>query len=354
MCVIAICNEGKRLDKATFKACFTANDDGCGMAWMDGDLVGYAKGYMKKRTAWEMYKQISSMPHVVHFRLSSAGGVHKELTHPFIISQDSPISMYGLGKDELLFHNGTITDWKNGLFTLAAINGSFPEGHMSDTRFAAMAVSRVGDGYLSSLGGKFVICKKNGFVRYGDWSEKNGIYFSNLFWEHRGSYTCSSNSSIGFNYGERYWDRNAAGQWTRKENGVIVKDNNPKQTTLPTELRGSGSLRVAPRKTCRECHYYEGKKKCTLKGEMFNLYACTDFEEKLSSATSDDDLTDRSCDNCYFYYDNMKCVPKGELKDLKPCSQWEPAQNVLKEDEELAQADAEDAMRKIYNHYKEQ
>ena len=104
MCIIAYA-EGRKLTKEEFKNCFTNNPDGVGMCWNDGDNYRYIKGISKCKQAWKIYqKEVGDkLPHVVHFRIASTGGIKPELTHPFICNETSPIQMEYSGKDPLLF-----------------------------------------------------------------------------------------------------------------------------------------------------------------------------------------------------------------------------------------------------------
>lgn len=225
MCVIAICEVGQELDKKTFESCFEHNDHGAGFAWLQDGLVGYAKGYMSVKSAWKAYKTIKKYAHIAHFRLNSSGGVCKELTHPFLVKPDSPISMKGIGEDAVLFHNGTVANYESTLMSIAISNKAYPEGKVSDSRVMAMAVALVGDRVLEVGYSKYVIMAKDGVTYYGNWEKKNDILFSNLYWERSKSIELSSYKV--------YKDR-----WITGKDGVIIKN-----TELPLELKGSGIVK---------------------------------------------------------------------------------------------------------------
>lgn len=179
MCIIAICEKGKSLDDETFGICFKGNHNGAGFAWHRDGQLWFKKGFMKEEAALEYYQKIKSFPHVAHFRLISSGTICPELTHPFIISNTSPIMLSGKGKIKVLFHNGTISNWKSLLLAMNIATGKKPEGKLSDSRTMAMVVSRTGDEILHDDGGKFVIASKDKFVYWGAWEKENGILFSN-------------------------------------------------------------------------------------------------------------------------------------------------------------------------------
>lgn len=181
MCVIAICPEGTSLNKEEFKKCFNSNDDGAGFAWSNGEKVMFHKGLMTADKAWKAYRKIYKFNHVAHFRLVSAGKECKELCHPFVISKDSPISLYGEA-DAVLFHNGTVYGWQSFITTMALIDNKYPEGEMSDSRAMAMIYARLGDNIIKNDTGKYVILDKDKVTTYGAFTEHEGRQFSNMLW----------------------------------------------------------------------------------------------------------------------------------------------------------------------------
>jgi hypothetical protein len=230
MCVIVVCEKGLRLTKDKFDSCFSSNSHGAGFAWMVNKKLGWKKGFMKAEDAWEFYQTINKFPHVAHFRLSSAGGVMDTLTHPFLITADSPIEMEGMSKKSLLFHNGTISGWREMVMMLSLVNRKVPDGDMSDTRAMAMAVSILGDKILD--GGKYVIASPTEFTTYGSWDEKEGIYYSNLYWER----TAFTQDDLGwYTIGSHRMYASDGKKETKKSS---KKSKNNLNTDLPVQLRG--------------------------------------------------------------------------------------------------------------------
>lgn len=199
MCIIAICENGTRLNRKMFDRCFDGNSDGAGFSCYTDGYVYYSKGYMTNKSAWKAYKMFKEFPHVAHFRLNSAGGVCKELTHPFLVEQDSPISMSGYTSSPVLFHNGTIMDWKQMLFSCALSIGRMPEGKMSDTRVSAMVAGRIGLESLEYMSGKFAVVHSDKIEKYGTWDEDEGIFYSNMGYK-RASY---SNTFSSYTWDEK-------------------------------------------------------------------------------------------------------------------------------------------------------
>jgi len=188
MCRIAVCLK-RKLTKEEFDNGWTANSDGVGFAYAKDDKVHAIKGLMEKEAAWKRYSECNmEFPHVVHFRKKSAGDVSAELTHPFIVSEDSPAFEEYHGEEPVLFHNGTITDWKQMLLLSSAINGSFKPGKWSDARFAAAMVSKFTDQenikyFLEMVGGgdKFALVTKDHVQIVGKYGEKKDVYYSDAY-----------------------------------------------------------------------------------------------------------------------------------------------------------------------------
>lgn len=188
MCVIAVC-EKRNLTDSEMELCWEANDHGAGVAWIEGGTLRWQKGFMKEEDLKKFYPTIKHLlPHIVHFRIASVGGTCKELTHPFIISPQSPIQQTGELKEEgLLFHNGTYSGWGDVLMALQLHAGKTIKGEVSDSRVIAMLVDRLGEGVLRQVGGRVAIINSNGKIsRHGNgWTERRGIWFSNEGWELR-------------------------------------------------------------------------------------------------------------------------------------------------------------------------
>ena len=99
MCVIAAC-EKRPMTKDEFQNCFDSNSHGCGFAWRENGLVRMEKGFMDLESAWNFYETIKNiLPHVAHFRIRTAGDVCQQLTHPFIVSDCSPLILSYTGKN---------------------------------------------------------------------------------------------------------------------------------------------------------------------------------------------------------------------------------------------------------------
>lgn len=94
MCIIVYKpSTAKMPTKATLKQCWENNKDGAGYMFPSKDKVIIKKGFMNFK---EFYKSLmydksqygEFTPFVLHFRISTQGGVNKECTHPFPLSTE--------------------------------------------------------------------------------------------------------------------------------------------------------------------------------------------------------------------------------------------------------------------------
>jgi len=186
VCIIAYCKT-RKLDNNELINCWYSNSHGAGIAWQDKGYVYFKKGFMKMNEFKTFYDKFDIIPHAIHFRTQTSGGICKELTHPFILDFKNPIE--GRTKQGVLFHNGVITNWRDKLDLIAYYcirkNKKFPVGKMSDSRVMAILTKILGMGYLESIAAydRFLIMRPTVITMLGDWIEESGIYFSNLDYE---------------------------------------------------------------------------------------------------------------------------------------------------------------------------
>jgi len=83
----------------------------------------------------EAYQGIP-LPHVVHWRTATSGGILPEMTHPYKMTEDSELFTQGDLDVSVLFHNGIISDWQASLLNLVTSGQikRMPKGPMNDTR----------------------------------------------------------------------------------------------------------------------------------------------------------------------------------------------------------------------------
>jgi hypothetical protein len=197
MCVIMASVQGAKINEDWLKAGWDANDHGAGIAWREGQGkkagVRFIKGLMTIEETIEAYSKVpENVPHVVHFRIASVGGKLPELTHPFLINEDSTLNMEGLTKQPLLFHNGHLNSWKAWLTETAQRSGGtikVPDGPWSDSRAMAFLTHHLGKGMMNFFDEKLVYLSPDRFDIYGPsqyaWTLREKIHLSNTGWESR-------------------------------------------------------------------------------------------------------------------------------------------------------------------------
>jgi len=200
MCTLAFCHK-RKLTYTEFKNCNDANEDGVGFAFSRNGKQYLIKGFMTFDTAWNFYKKVpEGKAHIVHFRLSTAGTVVPQLTHPFICSDASPLHTEYEGNEPLLFHNGMVSGWKE----LALTNRVLTHSLMSDTRYLAIMLGRNGienyKEHLKNTHGKFIIFHSGKAKLIGDFIYDKGVYFSNS------SYKYSYTSKYNYKYDAKKYD----------------------------------------------------------------------------------------------------------------------------------------------------
>ena len=258
MCIIAIC-EKRKLTDSEFSECWESNRHGFGYAYWTGDHVVMAKGFMDKHEAHAAYDKIP-LPHVAHFRIASAGEVCPELTHPFICSPKSGLLLENEGVTPVLFHNGTVTDWRSLLLNTIFQTKAIPKGPMSDSRAMAMAISVVGPEILTMYAThKWVMVAKDGFVKVGDWIEaEGGVLFSNGGFRRYVPAAYTSPKDNGFGMEDLF-----------EETGTEVEEEEWKERPRAAQIRGAAE--------CPTCQFFRPSNKCTKRGELRDLYPCKEY-----------------------------------------------------------------------------
>jgi len=186
VCIIAYCKE-RKLSNSELVNCWYSNSDGAGIAWQSKGYVYFKKGFMELNDFKKFYDKFDIVPHAIHFRTQTSGGVSRDLTHPFVLDFKNPIE--GRTKQGVLFHNGVITNWRSKLDLIAYYcirqKIKFPVGKMSDSRVMAILVKILGIGYLESIVNydRFLVMRPSTVNLLGDWIKEDGIYFSNLDYE---------------------------------------------------------------------------------------------------------------------------------------------------------------------------
>ena len=175
MCVIINIEDGKFPKFQTLKEAESLNSHGGSIAWLEKGKLNYEKGIKAKQINAIIEKRLK--PNnvkiaIIHFRIASVGNVNKKLCHPFPISKEVKTDLkIEDSKFDLLFHNGTVSNWEKMLIKSIQDNPSkIPKGELSDSRVIAFLLKRHGHDIIKdSKMNKFSILTKKGIVKYGSW-----------------------------------------------------------------------------------------------------------------------------------------------------------------------------------------
>jgi hypothetical protein len=184
MCVAIVMEPGTELSLDEITKMGKANGDGVGFAWADGDSVQWFKTvvYNPEKIAYHINARKDYF-RLVHFRLSTAGGVRNELCHPFEVGPLASSESAGTGS-MVLIHNGHWHRWSD-VFDILKNEQILPDGGpWSDTRLMALLASYDPE-WLDTVGGRVATMDSEGNIKmWGDWSDlRTGIKVSNKIWE---------------------------------------------------------------------------------------------------------------------------------------------------------------------------
>ena len=188
MCIIITVENGNFPTLKILKNAEYLNNDGGSIAWLEQEKKNYKKGI----NANQIYKIIKKLKKknvkdaIIHFRIASVGIVKPALCHPFPISKKVDLSLENKNmKSDLLFHNGTITDWQDRLIEILQKNDNLRmlKGDLSDSRIIAWILYQKGYKYLNEITtfNKFAILTKSGVKKYGNWHEFKNNSYSNKY-----------------------------------------------------------------------------------------------------------------------------------------------------------------------------
>jgi len=350
MCIIAIC-ENRALSYPEFETCFNGNRHGAGFAWWDGEKVSMKKGYMEIKGAWKAYATVP-VPHIAHFRISSSGSVCKELTQPFLCTPESPLVQKWEGDGKLLFHNGTVRDWKQALLSAILATKVKPDGKMNDSRAGAIMASFIDDTIFDFwTGDRWLLLDKDGYRKYGTWVEgDDGILYSNSGWK-RITYTGGRQASYISGWNTRMQtEMGYGGSWANRSYGG-KSCINCKHYLLGMECSKLGKLKDTfacpnyefdslPDKpdpynfsrptTCEDCENFMGGMECKIRGEMKDYIRCRlDFVPRLD----DEPIVQAfKCEHCRFFSEPLTCHKRGKMYNNRICALFEESIPDTKED----------------------
>lgn len=197
MCVIIYKPKDKTIPKTDLEKAFEKNDDGFGIVWKDNENnLHMKKGLFSKEQCIQEIESLNKFELVVHFRKVSRGDKTDENCHPFYV-----------GNDTWMFHNGTITaikvpdkDPKSDTILFAEMIrrnnlNIFNESGVNED------IKLLFDRFVST--DRLLFINKNNVVKIGNWTEIDGISFSNrsfIPYINTVTHYNSSNYNQNFNY----------------------------------------------------------------------------------------------------------------------------------------------------------
>lgn len=160
------------------------NKDGGGVAWRHEGKVKWMKGITDPDQMVSLSKSLPK-PFIMHFRVASVGGVRPDLTHPFIISNESELDLEGESdSDFVLFHNGDWREWRGEMLRAAKMFGArIPDGKFSDSRCMAWLCHHYGPNFVEAINEKVVMLSHDDMKVFtgNGWAEINGVWCSNSY-----------------------------------------------------------------------------------------------------------------------------------------------------------------------------
>lgn len=116
------------------------NNDGAGMAWRVDEGKNAKVRWLKGMSLQDVLDRIETTPrpYILHFRAASCGPAIPELTHPFPVQKDVPLSLEGETEGVVFFHNGTWNAYDDRAIEETIHNNrQTPDGPWSDSRVIA-------------------------------------------------------------------------------------------------------------------------------------------------------------------------------------------------------------------------
>lgn len=190
MCIIAVKPAGVAAPSVEILTrLFNKNPDGAGIALATDKGVKIDKGIMTLNDFLTKAKKIpTDSAAIIHCRISTSGGICRELTHPFILTSDinKMRKTQALTQGEVVAHNGVFGEFgckeANNDTTQFIINYLKPLKDLAESTGETVQADRLKP-IINKLasGSRLVILDKTGrFTLYGNgWEECDGVYYSN-------------------------------------------------------------------------------------------------------------------------------------------------------------------------------
>lgn len=180
MCIAIYKPEGVKMPELSiFENCWESNPDGAGYAVRKDGQCHIHKGIMDWKDFEKVYdsqlKKLNGYDVLIHFRIHTHGGVNKENTHPFPITNN----VKQLGKTytvcpRCMIHNGVlpITPRKNSISDTAEMALRIAESGLTSDKVENLIGELIGTNKIALMNGVKVYLM-------GDWIKDKGVYYSN-------------------------------------------------------------------------------------------------------------------------------------------------------------------------------
>lgn len=208
MCVICVKDRGVKMPTIdNIKKMWETNPHGAGFMYARDGKVYIRKGFMNLDDYLKALDKADlgiNDTVVMHFRISTQGGINPEMTHPFALSKKIENTKVLNAKCEIgVAHNGIIRMTSNG-------DKEYSDTAIFIAHYMSKLIRNNDDFYneeilemIEELGkSKFVLLNGKGDLQFiGNFQKMNGLYYSNLLHE------------LGNRYYERRANNGYKGYW---------------------------------------------------------------------------------------------------------------------------------------------
>lgn len=221
MCIIVVKEKGVSIPSDDIlENCFNNNSDGCGFAYCYKNKVHLEKGILNveglkaqllKLESLTGEKDLKNIPMIIHFRIGTSGGINKEKTHPFIISNKykllNKIKCDNL--DMVMCHNGILSNFtynkelsdtqnfiRDVIFPLYKHDKEFYKKDYINNLLYRIIGDNNKLAFLTS-DGTITLINKKAFIK------DNGVYYSNS--TYKKSYSYYTNYNYNY-YSNKYYN----------------------------------------------------------------------------------------------------------------------------------------------------
>ena len=210
--------------KKTLKTCFENNPDGAGFMVATGETVEIHKGFMGFRSFWKSLRDArdrhgNDKAFVMHFRISTQGGVRQDGCHPFPLSGS-------MDDMRLLDTTCDVGIAHNGIISLCSVGWGKKIDYSDTMAFITEYLSLIikdesyykDDDKLTLIeklcGSRLAILDKHGHCELigKGWSVVNGVWYSNESYKAR-AYTTTAKTTtsyyptlVDWGYDEPTWE----------------------------------------------------------------------------------------------------------------------------------------------------